>query len=84
MNTFALIMLDYAMPHNGLETLKDIKELYKIAKTPMPRTVILSAYIDDDLKRKAKAHGVHDFVHKPLTNTRLRKICEELNIIPSV
>jgi len=49
--------------------------MYEGTNTPLPRTVFLSAFIDERLKRKGKAAGVRDFVEKPLTNAKLRAIC---------
>jgi len=83
--TFALILLDQSMPHkNGLQVLEAISKMYEDANIPLPKTVFLSAYIDEELKRKGWAAGVHDFVEKPLTITTLRAICEEINILPWV
>jgi len=65
---FGLYLLDYNMPlSNGMEVLKSAKLQHLLNGSQMPRVVFLSAYIDDNLKRKARRHGVKDFISKPIT-----------------
>lgn len=55
-----VVVLDEMMPGlNGIETAARM-----IARRPEQRVILCTAYLDDDITRRAEASGVRAFVHK--------------------
>lgn len=81
---YDLILMDLQMPvKDGFEATIDIRTL----KNPNNNTQIigLSAYATEEVRKKCKLAGMDDFVSKPVTPKRLRKlvnITDEVHVKP--
>jgi CheY-like chemotaxis protein len=68
-----LIILDYKMPViDGLSLLVEIKK-----KGFMPKVILISAYLTDDVKRRAKFLGVETIFRKPVDIVKLKESIKE-------
>jgi two-component system nitrogen regulation response regulator NtrX len=66
----SLVFLDISLPdQNGLDILKQIKKDY-----PSLPVIIVSGYISDENRKRAKDFGALDFLEKPLSLAKIRKI----------
>lgn len=93
-----LLLLDVMMPHlDGLEVLEELKP--SMSPGPHVPTMMITADVSGDVKRRALVAGVDDFVTKPfslnevlirvrfLLETRIRRLAaqeQELRVIPKV
>lgn len=61
-NEIDLAILDYRLPDaNGIEILKRIKQ-----DKPATKSILITRFTDDDLKRQADQEGVDAYISKPL------------------
>ena len=67
---FRLVIMDYMMPdQNGIETIEKIRKSTKIS--PKPKVILLSAFGNDELLKKAREVGIDDYLLKPITRSSL-------------
>lgn len=65
----ALLVLDWRMPMlDGLAVVERIRRMPTLQQPPI---LLASAYVNEDLLRRAEALGVHDFLAKPFSPTAL-------------
>lgn len=65
-----VVILDIRLPdQDGLEILRQIKQKY-----PNLPVVIVSGYNNEENKEKARELGASDFLEKPLSITKIRKV----------
>lgn len=63
---FDLVITDMRMPGmDGIETIKRIREVNRIANKPSTPEIIISAYMDTEAERQAQNLGITDYVYKP-------------------
>jgi two-component system sensor histidine kinase/response regulator len=68
-----LLILDYRMPtQDGLTVLEGLR-----ARGPMPKTILISAYANEEVRRRARALGVETILEKPVDVSRLRRTIQE-------
>ncbi|MGH2530501.1 MAG: response regulator [Actinomycetota bacterium] len=93
-----LLLLDVMMPYlDGLEVLEELKP--SMSPGPHVPTMMITADVSGDVKRRALVAGVDDFVTKPfslnevlirvrfLLETRIRRLAaqeQELRVIPKI
>ena len=68
-----LIILDYKMPIiDGLSLLTEINK-----KGFVPKVILISAYLTDDVRRRAKFLGVETIFKKPVDIIKLKESIKE-------
>ena len=68
----SLVFLDITLPdQNGLDILQQIKEEW-----PSLPVIIISGYISDENRKRANALGANDYLEKPLSLAKIRKILD--------
>lgn len=67
-NSYDILLLDIKLPHkSGLEVLDDLaKQDRKI-----PYTIIMTAYVTDDVKQECTLRNVNDILYKPIDMQKL-------------
>jgi len=69
-----LILLDIRMPHiNGIEALEEINKI-----DPDVDVIMMTAYISNENKAKAKMLGVYGFIPKPFDLDELREYVDRV------
>jgi CheY-like chemotaxis protein len=69
-----LLLLDYKMP--GMDGLSLLAELRR--RACRARCILISAFLNDDVRRRATNLGVDRVLEKPVDAGRLRKVIHEL------
>lgn len=73
-NDYGLILMDLHMPiMDGLSATKEIQSLYEYAEKPIPIIAVTASAFDED-KVNALAHGMHDFITKPVIFNNLQEV----------
>jgi CheY-like chemotaxis protein len=68
-----LLILDYRMPYqDGLSVLEGLR-----AGGHAPKTILISAYANDEVRRRAVRLGVETILEKPVDVCRLRQSIQE-------
>ncbi len=68
-----IILLDINMPYvNGLEVVREIKEL-----TPLSKTIIISGYDDFEYAQQALEMGVFNYLLKPIDYRKFKEVLEK-------
>ena len=68
-----LLILDYRMPYqDGLSVLEGLR-----AGGPAPKTILISAYANEEVRRRAVSLGVETILEKPVDVCRLRETIQE-------
>ena len=63
-SVFDIAIVDYRLPGmNGLEFIRAIKSL-----SPNAKTVLITAYWNEEILKEANSVGIDDFVKKPFTS----------------
>ncbi len=77
-NNFDIIFLDYKMPNmNGLETFKELKRIHK---EKLPKTIMITAYSHDIINHDIDHEGIKGYINKPISPSILyNKIIEVLS-----
>lgn len=74
-NTYDLIFMDLGLPEvSGLDFTKEIKKNFKL-KTPI---IAVTAFNTDSKKEECIKSGFYEFLEKPFTEKKLKKIIEEI------
>ena len=72
-----LILLDLDMPVvNGFDVLEEMQKSEKNAWLISDRIIVLTTTINPKDLEKAKAYHIHDFLVKPLTETKIKTVLE--------
>lgn len=72
-----LILLDLDMPVvNGFDVLEEMQKSEKNAWLIADRIIVLTTTINPKDLEKAKAYHIHDFLVKPLTETKIKSVLE--------
>ncbi len=76
-NHYDLIFMDIGLPGiDGIKAAQLIRE-QENGKPPVPM-IALTAHDDSDLKTKALAEGMNDYLIKPLTSSLVKKVIASL------
>lgn len=68
-----LIFMDLNMPKlDGIDAIKFLR-----TKTQTTPIVVLTAYVDDDYKEKAKASGCNEYLVKPFRKEEIDLVCNK-------
>ena len=77
---YDIIFMDYSMP--GLDGLQTTAEIRKICKAnnikARPMIICLTAYTEEEYRRRALESGMDDFMTKPITNDKLVEVLSRL------
>ena len=83
-----MILLDYSMPDiDGPETSRRIRDLYKEVSNwsgdapNSPYIVCLTAFTEKFIEVNARESGMSDFITKPISLARLKKILRKCQLI---
>lgn len=72
-----LILLDINMPRkNGFETLEELRSVPDFVDLPV---VMLTTSSDEEDRKRSLALGANHFLTKPLTQSQLRQLAQELS-----
>ncbi|MBC8402116.1 MAG: response regulator [Candidatus Marinimicrobia bacterium] len=75
-NNPKIVILDLVMPGiTGLDFLRNIKLNNKLNSL---KVLIVSAYLDDSMRRELKKLGVDGIITKPVNKAELKEKCDEL------
>jgi DNA-binding NtrC family response regulator len=69
-----LVICDWRLP--GLDGLGVLAHLRRTA--PLTPFILLTAHYSAELSAKAKAHGAHEVLEKPIELASLKRHCEEM------
>lgn len=70
-NTYDIVLIDYVMPgYDGLKLCQEIMAGNGIAA----RVILMSGYLDDNVRRQAASLGIKDVIEKPFDMDKLLAI----------
>lgn len=75
-----LIISDIRMPGmNGIETIRNILDIYKQKASPCPKVIFITGYADKKVEKEAKDLNPAAYIYKPFDiSTLVEKISEVL------